>query len=65
MRWSRLMQVLIRQVDARGIKVMLEVSAQELIQNEQGDIIGVIVESGGKDVSIKANKGVIMTCGGL
>jgi len=62
---GRLMQVLQNAVEHRDIKVMLSSPAKELIQNEKREIVGVIAESGGKEISIKAKKGVIMTCGGF
>ncbi len=52
-------------VERRGIKVMLNTPAKELIKNNEGEIVGVIAESEGKDFSIKARKAVIMTCGGF
>lgn len=62
---ARLMQVLARQVETRDIKVMLSTPAKDLIQDEKGEVAGVTVESSDKNVSIKANKGVILTCGGF
>ena len=48
-----------------GIKIMLSTPAKELVKNDKGEIVGVIAESEGKDIFIKAKKGVIMTCGGF
>ena len=62
---ARLLKVLSREVERRGIKVMTSTPAKELIQNEKGEIIGVVAESEGKDIAIKAKRGVIMTCGGF
>ena len=62
---ARLFQLLAGQVEQRGIKVMTSTPVKELIQNDKGEIVGVIAESEGKDITIKAKKGVIMTCGGF
>ncbi len=60
----RLWALLSSNVARRGIKVMTSTPAKELIKNEKGEIIGVIAETGGKEISIKAKRAVILTCGG-
>jgi succinate dehydrogenase/fumarate reductase flavoprotein subunit len=62
---ARIIQVLSEQVKKRNIKVLLSSPATELIQNEGREIVGVKAESEGKEIAIKANKGVILTCGGF
>lgn len=62
---GRMIQVLAGQVQLRGIKVLLSTPAKELIQNEKREIIGIKAQSGDNEISIKANKGVILTCGGF
>jgi len=62
---ARIIQVLSAQVHNRNINVLLSTPAKELIQNERREIAGVKADMGGKEVAIKANKGVIMTCGGF
>jgi len=62
---DRVWHLLDRQMEKRSIKVMLSTLAKELVKNERGDITGVIAEVEGRDVYIKARKGVIMTCGGF
>ena len=53
-------------VKQRGINVMLETPAKELVQNEAGEVVGVIAENkGGKVIMVKARKAVIMTTGGF
>lgn len=54
-----------KQVEDRGIAVMYRTPAKELVRNEIGEIIGVKAESGGKDLNIKAGRGVILACGGF
>lgn len=62
---QRLWNLLSSNVDKRGIKVMLETPAKELVQNPTGEIIGVVTENKGQKLAIKARRAVIMTCGGL
>jgi succinate dehydrogenase/fumarate reductase flavoprotein subunit len=53
------------QVDKRGIRVMLKTPAKALIQiPETREVVGVKAESAGKDIYLKAAKGVVLTCGG-
>lgn len=47
----------------RGIEVMLDTPATELIVNDEGMVIGCMVESGGAEMAIKARKGVVLACG--
>lgn len=46
------------------IEVAYETPGQKLIQNDAGEVIGVVAQQGGADVRIKAKKGVILTTGG-
>jgi succinate dehydrogenase/fumarate reductase flavoprotein subunit len=62
---QRLIQVMSDQVNKRDIKVMLSTPVKELIQNQNKEIVGVIAESDGKQITIKSKKGVILTCGGF
>ena len=50
----------------RGITVMYETPATELIQNPQTkEILGVKATSKGNTINIKANRSVVLTCGGF
>jgi len=52
-------------VEKRGIKVMLKTSAKSLIQDpETGEVVGVKAENEGREIYIKAEKGVVLSCGG-
>ena len=62
---ARLWGCLAREVERKGIKVMLSTPAKELVKNESGEVVGVIAESEGKSLLIKAKKGVVLTCGGF
>ncbi|QAR33927.1 FAD-binding protein [Geovibrio thiophilus] len=46
------------------IRVFYESPAVDLVQNNKGEIIGVLADQKGKTISVKAKKAVILTCGG-
>jgi len=52
-------------VEKRRIRVLFNTSAKALIQiPETKEVVGVKADSAGKEIYIKANKGVVLTCGG-
>jgi succinate dehydrogenase/fumarate reductase flavoprotein subunit len=53
------------QVEKRKIEVMYETPAKALIQTHSKEIAGIRAEVAGKPYTIKANKGVILCCGGF
>jgi succinate dehydrogenase/fumarate reductase flavoprotein subunit len=59
--WTPLRQ----QLDKRNIEVMYEAPAKALIQLPSREIAGIRAEVGGKPYFIKANKAVILCCGGF
>ena len=55
-----------KQVEKRGIEILYETPAKDLVQSPATrEIVGVIATSKGKTISIKARKGVILACGGF
>jgi succinate dehydrogenase/fumarate reductase flavoprotein subunit len=50
--------------EKRKIPVMLETPAQRLVTNSSGEVIGVIAESKGKEIAIRAKRSVVLTTGG-
>jgi succinate dehydrogenase/fumarate reductase flavoprotein subunit len=50
--------------DARKIPVMTQTPAQRLLTNGAGAVIGVAAVSHGKEIRIRARRGVILTLGG-
>jgi succinate dehydrogenase/fumarate reductase flavoprotein subunit len=53
-------------VDSRGIEILYETPARELIQDPAtGQVVGIFAESGGERIAIKARKAVILACGGF
>jgi succinate dehydrogenase/fumarate reductase flavoprotein subunit len=59
-----LCDALVEQAEARGIKVLYNTPAKELIQNpETKEIIGVRAEQDGKEIVIRARKAVVLCTG--
>lgn len=52
-------------VERRGIKVLLNTPAKELVKNESGEVVGVTAEIQGERILVKARKAVILTTGGF
>lgn len=48
----------------RKIPVMTNTPAKSLVTNCAGEVFGVIAESKGKEIAIKAKRAVVLTCGG-
>ena len=61
---ERLWKFLSGLVAKRGIKVITSTRAKELISTNDGEIGGVVAEKEGRTTHIKAQKAVILTCGG-
>lgn len=49
----------------RGVETRLETPAKELVTDEAGDVIGIVVEHGGTRTRIGVRKGVVLACGGF
>ncbi|MBI3949499.1 MAG: FAD-binding protein [Acidobacteria bacterium] len=52
-------------VKARGIKILLETKGVALVASVQGEVIGLKAESEGKELYVKARKGVVLADGGF
>jgi len=52
-------------VDRRGIRVITNTPARKLITNQKGEVVGVLAERDGEQISIMAKRGLILTCGGF
>ena len=48
----------------RKIEIMVKTPAKRLVANCEGEVIGVIAESQGKEIAIKAKRAVVLTTGG-
>lgn len=62
---GRLLKVLEDNITKRGIPVWHRTAARELITNADGRVCGLFALRDGKPVAIRANKAVILTCGGF
>jgi len=61
----RLMNMIFRNIEKRRIEVMLSTVAKRLVQNSEGRVVGLLAESQGRKIAVKANKAVILACGGF
>jgi succinate dehydrogenase/fumarate reductase flavoprotein subunit len=57
--WNKI-QELVRQ---NGIEVMMESAGKELVTDGKGAVIGVVAESGGKELRIRAGRAVLLGTG--
>jgi len=62
---ARLFKMVFDNVELRKIWVLLSASANRLITNPEGEVLGLVAESGGKEIAIRARKAVILACGGF
>jgi succinate dehydrogenase/fumarate reductase flavoprotein subunit len=51
-------------VTTRKIAVQYETPAKRLVTNDKGEVLGVIALQNGKEITVKAKRGVIITTGG-
>ncbi|MCD9624303.1 FAD-dependent oxidoreductase [Rhabdothermincola salaria] len=49
----------------RGVETLLETPARQLVTDDAGDVIGVVVDHDGAPMRIGARKGVVLACGGF
>ncbi|MGI9277438.1 MAG: FAD-dependent oxidoreductase [Endozoicomonas sp.] len=59
------MEVLTASAEKLGVKIALNVSGQELVQNSDGSIAGLVVDWQGESKRIQARKGVVLAAGGF
>lgn len=52
-------------LDEMGVETLFETAGKKLITNAAGEVIGVVADSAGTEIKIKANKGVILGTGGF
>ena len=62
---ARLFKVLEDNVEQRDVTVWLKSGAKRLVTNSSGEVAGVTIETEDGDKNIKANRAVILTCGGF
>jgi len=61
---QRLWRLIEQAVSKRLIQILYETPAISLVKRE-GEIVGVLAEKQGKRIAIKANRAVVLTCGGF
>jgi succinate dehydrogenase/fumarate reductase flavoprotein subunit len=61
---ARLFKMVYDNVGIRAIEVMLSAPAKRLITGTDGEALGVVAEHEGKELKIKARKGIVLACGG-
>lgn len=61
----RLWNLLAKNVEKRGIRVLCNMPAKELMTGHGGEVVGVMAGPDGEEVSVKAWQAVILTCGGF
>ena len=60
-----LWRLLTENVERRGIPVITNTRAKDLIKNQSDEVVGVVAERQGQEVLVKAKKAVILTTGGF
>jgi succinate dehydrogenase/fumarate reductase flavoprotein subunit len=49
----------------RGVDTWMEAPARELVTDDTGGVVGVVVDRAGQTVRVGARKGVVLACGGF
>jgi len=49
----------------RGVETWMEAPARELVTDERGAVVGLVVDRAGQTVRVGARKGVVLACGGF
>lgn len=62
---GRLFKIVADNVERRGIEVWCSAPARRLLRDRRGAIVGLLVEREGKQVAIKARRGVVLATGGF
>jgi succinate dehydrogenase/fumarate reductase flavoprotein subunit len=62
---ARLFKMVFDNVQLRKIEALLSTPAKRLVTNPAGEVLGLVAESGGREIAIKARKAVILACGGF
>lgn len=61
----RLWAVLERGVRERGIEVLTEAPALELLTGGDGEVVGAAIEHGGRRLNVRAHRATVLACGGF
>jgi succinate dehydrogenase/fumarate reductase flavoprotein subunit len=60
-----MMHLVFGNVERRAIKIRKSTPAKRLVTDSSGVVIGVVAVEEGKEISIRARRGVILACGGF
>lgn len=52
-------------VESAGVEVLYETPGTRLVKDETGRVVGIVAKSKDGEIAIKANKGIVLTCGGF
>jgi len=58
-------KILYEAAQKKGAEFMLETTVGELIRDEKNGVVGVRAQSGGKEIAVKAKKGVVLASSGF
>src|SRR5262249_55511721 len=62
---AKLFHVLEVNLAAQGIAPRVDTRVEDLVRAEDGGVAGVVVSNGGSTRAIRADKGVVLACGGF
>jgi succinate dehydrogenase/fumarate reductase flavoprotein subunit len=62
---TNLWAFLSQSVEKRGIEVLLNTAAKQLIISERKEVIGVLADSPNGEILVRSRRAVILTCGGF
>lgn len=65
MKPTEMIGILKKEADRLGVRTMMETAGSELVTGPTGRIIGVKASRGGKEMTIRAKKGVVVATGGF
>ena len=60
-----LMALLLAHMESRKIPVKYNTAGEKLTTNEEGQIAGIVAQSEGREIHVRARKAVILACGGF
>lgn len=60
-----LMEALLPAAESAGVKTLLGASAERLVREDDGRIVGILVQQGDKTIAVRARRGVVLACGGF
>ncbi len=60
-----MMKVVMDNVDKRAVRVLYDTPARRLVRDGAGEITGLKAGPEGKEIAIRARKGIVLACGGF